>query len=305
MESIYTMEEIIEYYKRLGLEFVCFTEHSSDPARPTVLTLSSPEIQSLLAQTQKIITLNRRQQVVATFAGVESNIMFDERNLPTLDVPHSVLRQLDLVVASRHALPLDKEKEPFSIQQSLLAAIESGVVDMIGHPDRYTRKDGQQPNPVLDAYWGIWPEVLQTMAENSVAFEVNFNSQPLPQLVQMAARAKVPFLLNFDAHDLDQYKSSKTVIDDQGAVVKQQWAQRPLNSEEQELFDIYKQYRLTGGPGIKSILRLVRWIHRLQSWGVTQDQVVNSSLDNLLRFLTVTRGKSTDNLRLLTDRRQG
>ena len=298
-EGIYTVTEATEYARKLGLTFTCFAEHSSDPGNPRTLTADSPEAQSLLEQANRIYQLNKGQKKIAVLSGVEANIMLNRQGKPILDLPDAVLQQLDLVIGSRHALPVTQEKDPISIQQTLLYVIHSGVVDIIGHPDRYTRRDGKQPDDYWESYWGLWPEVLVAMQQEHVAFELNLNSQPSRKLVEMAAQAGVVFSINYDVHDFNQYKAERNSRDQRGELAKQRWSQERMSEEDRGAILAYKEYRLAEGPGIRATLRLVRWLRQLESYGVTSDRVMNSSRRNVLQFLTDRRGKSTANLRLL------
>lgn len=308
-EGIYDIEEILEYYEQLGLEFVCFTEHSSKPGSPEKQSPKSKISRSLLNQAEGIAKINRvGERSIAALSGVEANIMFDEDNRPMLDLPPEVLQKLDLVIASRHAVAeewerhLALEKDPKAIKESLLYAVRHPDVDIIGHPDRYTRRSGEQPSEYWDEYWGIWPEIFQEMVRCGKAFEINLNSQSSEKLVEMAAKAGVKFFINYDAHDFSYYKWGGTELANAGEKVKKQWARGKLSTKDREILKEYKADRLSSGPGVVAILRLARWIKRLESWGVTPERVVNSSRNNLLRFLTEDRQKMTENLHYLTSR---
>lgn len=297
VEGFYDLEEILAYFEKLGLQFVCFTEHASKPGQPRPQTRESPVSQSLLKEAQRITRLNQDHHAqIMALSGVEANILF-HAGQPMLDVPDAVLEKLDLVIASRHAI--EREKEPQAIKQSLLYAIHHPAVDVIGHPDRYTRRDGWQPEDYWRDYWRIWPEILRAMYDEQKAFEINLNSQPAVALVERAVAAGVKLFINHDAHDFPQYEESwKKLLPlyQDGEAVKRKWAQGSITAAELEVLRQYKTQRLTEGPGLRSPLRLLHWIHRLKMQGVTPDRVVNSSAESLLHFLTLERGKTTDNL---------
>ena len=297
-EGFYTLPEIARYYHSLGLEFAAITEHASQPGNPSRQTPDSNICQSLLREAEEIARFNREDgSNAALLSGVEANIMFDENGRPTLDIPDDVLRKLDLAIASRHAIT--SEKEPRAIKESLLMAANHPEIAAIGHPDRYTRRDGAQPKEYWDEYWGLWPEVLETMKRNNVAFEINFNSPPSRKLVEMAARAGVKFLLSFDAHDFGQFRKEQTPLVQKGEQAKRRWAKEQLSEEDETTLEEYKTDRLSHGPGLRAISPLVRQLKKLEGLGVTPDGIVNSSKENLLAFLKE-RGKHTQNLTQLT-----
>lgn len=299
-EGIYTEEEILEYYSKLGLEFAVFSEHASKPGQPSLQSPDSTICRSLIAEAERITALNReRPEGAVGLSGVEANIMFDEDGNPQIDIPPEVLSQLDMVTASRHQIA--KEKDPEEIKRSLIFAAQQDVVDMIGHPDRNAR-DGQNQDPAyLEAYYGIWPEILEAMRANNKAFEINMNSQPDPKIVAMAIEAGVPFFLNYDAHDFNQYKQSSTELEWAGERVKQRWAKEELEEGDEALMAEYKLERLQSGPGVRAIFRLVKWISFLEKRGVTPDRVINSSRERLIEFLA-SHGHQTENLRQLRER---
>jgi histidinol phosphatase-like PHP family hydrolase len=296
-EGVYDLPEIAAYYKELGLEFVCLAEHASKPGEPEQQNPSSAVCQSLLVEASRIAQFNQENQGgIAVLSGVETNVLFDKSGKPVLDLPPEVLGQLDLVIASRHAIA--REKEPAAIKETLLFAIRDPTVDIIGHPDRYTRRDGDQPAEYWQEYWGIWPEILAEMARYGRAFEINLNNPPDQRIIKMAVEAGVRFFINYDAHGFDQYRREKTELTKRGGEAMNRWAKGEFQEEDSEILREYKINRLTAGPGVIAILRLVRWIKTLDSLGVTPQQVMNSSLENLLEFLQ-DRGKETKNLRFL------
>ncbi len=135
-EGIYDLREALAYYRSLGMEFVAFTEHSSKPGSPELLSEEHSISASLEEQAATITQLNAEQKEgPIALSGVEANIVFDETGTARLDVPDTVLEQLDFVVASRHGIA--REKDLSAIEASLRAAAHHPAVDVIGHPDRY------------------------------------------------------------------------------------------------------------------------------------------------------------------------
>ena len=133
---VHSDERLLSYAEKLGLDFLCFSEHSSDPEAPKKLEENHPICQSLLKQQERIEEINESGKYDLTaYQSVEANIMFDDENKAIIDVPDSVLSKLDLVVASKHKIA--GSKDPEMIKQSLLAASQNENVDIIGHPYRY------------------------------------------------------------------------------------------------------------------------------------------------------------------------
>jgi len=300
-EGIYSEEEIMKYYQELGMEFVAFAEHASNPGRPEKLSADHEISRAFLNQIDRIEKLNQKGKFnIGAFSSTEANIFYDETGRPTIDLPKEVLQKLDLVVASRHAI--DNEKDIKAIKESLLSAIHNPDVDVIGHPDRYIQlnqqvTDTDQPcSP--EVYRQAWDEILYEMAKNGKAFEINFNNRPNDELLEIASQKGVKFMLNFDAHDFNQFKQGVL----EGYEAKQKWAKGEAADEDLEVLRQYKLDRLTSGPGVRAILRLVKYLKKLKQLGVTPNRIINSSRENMINFLTVGRGKSTENLNLLKDK---
>lgn len=297
-EGIYTEEEIAKYYQEvLELKILALSEHSTEPGQPHQADINDPVSRDLLEQTERIQRLNEKSEVkIAVLSSVETNIMFDQDGQPVLDLPDEVLAKLDLVIASRHSI--ENEKDIEAIKKSLLMAANHPQVDVIGHPDRYIQLGGRIKDGEIDCspekYWAAWDEILEAMAKNGKAFEINLNSPPADQLLEKAAAKGLIFTINFDAHDFDQYKEGDSSA-------KQAWAKGEADADQLEELATYKKDRLQSGPGGNAIIRLIRYLRKMERLGISPDQVLNSSRERLLNFLTEERGRDTANLKLLKE----
>ncbi|MFH0805176.1 MAG: hypothetical protein V1916_03195 [Patescibacteria group bacterium] len=295
-EGIYSEREAAEYYGKLGLEFVAFSEHTSNPGKPELLSPDHPISKSFLKQVRRIEQLNAEAgQNVAAMSSCEASVLIGPDGQVTIDLPPEVTSKLDLIIASRHSIA--NEKDIGAIRESLLATVRNPAVDAIGHPDRYIQlaqgvTDGGQPcDP--EKYWQVWAEVLDEMARQGKAFEINFVNRPDDQLLRMAAERGLQFMLNYDAHDFNQYKAGQI---EGGDDAKRLWATHEASAGDLQHLEDYKRQRLQSGPGPKAILRLAHYIEKLESLGVTPERVVNSSRERMVDFLINDRGKQTPNL---------
>lgn len=274
-----SVEEILDHYEHLGLEFVCFAEHVSPPDAPQQQPAENPAVHNLLEQTKEISRLNRdRKRVIIALSGLEVSIVYDEGGEPILELPDPVLAQFDLVIASRHGLPREKEKDVEEIRKTLSMAIRNPNIDVIGHPDRYTRLDGEHPQEYWERYWDIWPEILREMVERDTAFEINLNSQPAPELIRLVAAAGVKLFVNYDVHEVCMVEENANVTK---AVAK----------------------FFAPGRNMESMEILAQYLHQLEALGVTPLGVVNSSRKNILTFLATRNTELTKNLQQLVGRK--
>ncbi|MBU0722485.1 hypothetical protein KKA93_03455 [Patescibacteria group bacterium] len=99
-EGIYDIKEIMDYYKSLNLEFVCFAEHSSMPGSPEEQSTDSRISQSLIKEAERITAMNRaRKGDIVALSGVETNIFFDENGEPCQIYSRRCSKSLNLPMA--------------------------------------------------------------------------------------------------------------------------------------------------------------------------------------------------------------
>jgi len=135
-KNVHNEERVLEYAEKLGLAFVFFSEHASNPGQPRRLSEQHPICQSLLEEKQRIDEINLSGKYKPrAFLAVEASIFFDENNKPAIDVPTDILAKVDLVIASRHAIA--EQREPAKIKESLSAAIDNPEVDIIAPLSAY------------------------------------------------------------------------------------------------------------------------------------------------------------------------
>lgn len=313
---VHSDSRLMQYAEKLGLEFVFFSEHSSNPGDPKKLSTDHPICQSLLESKERVAEINESAKYrPKAYSAVEANIMFAEGEA-IVDVPDSVLSKLDLVVASRHVI--EHKLEPAKIKESMLAAINNPHVDVIGHPYRhieffkhdwrYFKKYYQKDETIakeLDElennnewdkikmiigktkpqgenmerysglfkdlkkeYYSAWDEIFGAMEEKGTAFEINLSSfDPGKEYYQTLLRKAATYLnlnysLTFDFHHLGQLDN----YDNKG--YKQEM---PL--------DIKNPARA------KAVQRVLELINLLEENGISRNRVINSSKDNLDKFL--------------------
>lgn len=117
-----TIEEMAESARSLGYEYIAICDHTK--ALPVAHGLNEEEIRK---QMQEIERLNRTLEGFTILPGIEGNIDRAGR----LDIDATVLKDLDVVVASVHSGFKQSEAE---MTERVLAAMHSEHVDIIGHP---------------------------------------------------------------------------------------------------------------------------------------------------------------------------
>ena len=167
-----------------GLEYLAITDHSQAPAMANGL-----DEHRALAHASHIREVSQRLDGITLLAGIECDVRTDG----TLDLAEDCLAELDLVIASVHSAFAQGEAQ---MTDRILRAIESPVVDVVGHPTGrlLLRRDPYR----LDI-----EQVLRAAARTGVAMEINsqVHRLDLSDIHARLARARgVKLIISTDAH---------------------------------------------------------------------------------------------------------
>jgi DNA polymerase (family 10) len=179
-----TIEEMAEAAKQRGYKYMAITDHSKNLAFANGL-----DDTRALQHIEKIRRVDSEVKGVKIFAGVEVDILADGE----LDLSQSVLKQMDVVIASVHSA---FNQDAATMTQRLLRTIESGCVSIIGHPT----------GRILlrrDAYHFDMEAVLKAAASHKVAVELNAYPDRLDlcdRHLRMAKERGVKIVINTDSH---------------------------------------------------------------------------------------------------------
>ncbi|MCZ7395812.1 MAG: DNA polymerase/3'-5' exonuclease PolX [Candidatus Methanoperedens sp.] len=184
-EGANTLEEMAEAARKLGYEYIAVTDHS----RAVGLTRGLDE-ERMLAQIDEIRKLNDKLSDFHVFSGIEVDIKADA----SLDLPDSVLKKIDVVVAALHTAQRQTRRE---ITGRLITAMENGNVDIIAHPTG--RIIGER-----EAYDVDIEALLDAAAGTNTALEINAYPSRLDLSDSNARKAKnkgVMLTIGTDAHN--------------------------------------------------------------------------------------------------------
>jgi DNA polymerase (family 10) len=179
-----SLREMAERARELGHRYIAITDHSK--ALRIAWGLDEGR---LAAQIARIRRLEGEFEGVRVLAGVEVDILEDG----DLDLDPALLAQLDWVVASVHQWTNQDED---TMTRRVIRAIESGVVDCIGHPTG--RRPGKRDPYPLDL-----EAVLAAARDCEVALECNGgpNRMDLADVDCRRCRERgVAVVVNTDAH---------------------------------------------------------------------------------------------------------
>ncbi len=183
-DGVNSVAEMVQAARRLGYEYLCIADHSK-----AVSIANGLDAERLQEHLEHIREVDAAYEDFWLLAGIEVDILKDG----TLDLPESLLRELDWVTASTHFyLELSEEE----MTRRLVAAVETGVVDCIAHP--FMRLIGKRDMIQFDV-----DRVFEACRANGVCVEVNAHPErlDLPDIYARHARDMgLGIVLDTDAH---------------------------------------------------------------------------------------------------------
>lgn len=189
----HTLKEMAEAAKGRGLEYLAITEHSR---RLTVAKGLDP--QRLRREIAEIDRLNEKLDGITLLKGIEVDILEDG----SLDLPDSVLKELDLVVGAVHSkfdLPPKKQTE------RILRAMDNPYFAILAHPSG--RLIGER-----EAYDVDMLKLVRHARERGCFLELNAHPDRLDLLdvyCRMAKDEGVKVAISSDAHRIQDFDNLK------------------------------------------------------------------------------------------------
>jgi len=179
-----SIEEMALAAKEGGYQYIAITEHSAGRGIARGL-----DVERLRKQVAEIKALNERLTGIHVLTGTEVDIRADG----SLDLPHEILSELDIVIAAVHSAMNQSEEK---MTQRVLSAIENPDVDIIAHPT--CRLMGEREPVAIDL-----EAVFQAAARNNKVMEINAMPNRLDLKDIHAFRARdlgVKLAIGTDAH---------------------------------------------------------------------------------------------------------
>lgn len=179
-----SLAEMAERGRELGHEYIAITDHSKALAIANGL-----DDRRLAEQMARVRRFDERFDGLRVLSGIEVDILRDG----SLDLDPALLAQLDWVVASVHQWT---NMGAEAMTKRVVRAIESGVVDCIGHPTG--RRPGKRDPYAMDI-----EVIIAAAREYDVALEVNGgpNRMDLPEVECRRCRERgVSVAISTDAH---------------------------------------------------------------------------------------------------------
>ena len=181
-----SIEELALAARDMGYQYIAITDHSAGRGIAHGL-----DAERLRKQLTEIKALNERLTGIHVLTGIEVDIRADG----SLDLPHEVLCELDIVIAAVHsAMHQSQEK----MTRRVLQAIEDPDVDVLAHPT-CRLISGREPVAIdLEA-------ILRAAAKNDKIVEINAMPDRLDLKDIHSLRARdlgVKLAIGTDAHSI-------------------------------------------------------------------------------------------------------
>ncbi len=183
-DGVNTIQEMADYAKKLGYQYIGITDHSK-----SAFYANGLKEEKLKEQWEEIDQLNQKYSDFKIYKGIESDILYDG----SLDYDKSILKEFDFIIASIHSqLKMFKEKAT----ERLIKAIENPYTTILGHPTGRLLLSRQ-------GYPIDHKKIIDACAANGVAIELNANPVRLdldPSWIPYAMEKNVKISINPDAH---------------------------------------------------------------------------------------------------------
>jgi DNA polymerase (family 10) len=181
-----SIEELARAAQDMGYQYIGVTEHSA--GRGIAHGLSKERLREQVAE---IKALNQRLIKIRVLTGIEVDIRADG----SLDLPHEILSELDIVIAAVHSAMNQSEEKT---TQRVITAIENPDVDVIAHPT--CRLIGEREPVAIDL-----EAVFRAAARYNKIMEINAMPDRLDLRDIHAFRARelgVKLAIGTDAHSV-------------------------------------------------------------------------------------------------------
>jgi len=185
-----SLEVLAKSAKSLGYEYLLISDHGGPEVR-IVNGLDEKRLRKQMAEKDK---LNKKLEGITLLKGVETNILKNGK----IDLPNSILKDLDMVLASVHS---NFSQPSAMMTKRIISAMENEHVDIIPHP---TGRLISSRQPVAMDFG----EVVDAAKRTGTFLEINCQPEriDLDFLHLISAKGKARFTLGTDSHAPSQLR---------------------------------------------------------------------------------------------------
>lgn len=193
----YSLETMVEAAQKRGYEYLAITDHSKH-----LSVVRGLDEKRLLKQIKAIDKLNEKLKNFTILKGIEIDILEDGK----LDLPNTILKELDLTVCSIHyKFNLSEKKQT----ERILRAMDNPYFNILGHPSG--RLIGRR-----DPYSVNIERIIEAAKTNGCILEINAQPERMDlddAHCKMAKKLDVKMVISTDAHTINQLDNIKFGVD--------------------------------------------------------------------------------------------
>lgn len=186
----HSTEQMIKASIDMGYEYIAITDHSQSERIAHGL-----DKKRLLKHLREIDLLQKKYKKIKIFKGSEVDILADG----SLDYPDSVLKNLDIVVASVHSRFKSLKEE---MTNRILKAMDNKYVKILGHPTG--RLINERPPYEVDL-----EKIFEKAKERNIALEINSSPSRLDLSdvnIKKAIEMGVKLVISTDSHSTEHLR---------------------------------------------------------------------------------------------------
>jgi len=188
-----TIEEMAEYAKKLGYEYIAMTDHTV-----STRVAGGQSEKEFLKELKYIDKLNSKLKGFYILKGVEVDIMADG----TLDYKDAVLKEVEVVIAAVHSRFKMSKAE---MTKRIIRALENKYVNILSHPTG--RLIGQRAPYEVDM-----EQILKVAKDTGTCMELNSHPERLDlndAHCRLAKEYKIKIAIDTDAHSINNLEDIK------------------------------------------------------------------------------------------------
>ncbi len=204
-DGVNTIEEIAKYAINLGYEYIVITDHYG------LKIAHGLDEKRILMEIKKIDELNSKFKKFRIFSSVEANILPNGN----IDVPNSIAKKLDFVIAAVHSkFSLDQKAQT----DRIIKAMKNPYVKVIAHPTGRIIFKREPMNIDME-------RIFNYALKNNILMEINSSIDRLDlndSNLRLAKKIGVKFVIGTDAHEKSQMNNMKFGI----ATARRGWIEK-------------------------------------------------------------------------------
>jgi len=201
-DGLHSIEQMHDMAVELGYSYIAITDHSQS-LKPSGMSELDTQIQI------KKIREMRQKNTVHILSGIEVDILADG----SLDLPDSILREFDIVIASIHS---HFNQPPFIMMDRLSKALNNKYVNILAHPTGRLLGRPGKPTVTRDEIQLDFDYLIQLCHANDVAMEINCFPERYDLSIDNAKKAiqeGVKIAIGTDSHSMYHMSSIKYALE--------------------------------------------------------------------------------------------